>query len=298
MASSDSLSKAVAQAVIFLTSKLSGKYTPNTLLKLQTALGANLVEFYATSWLPSDPIRGSGRRCMTLSPACLPPRPVWAACTSASVQWFDWISMLGNKEFDLFVDPGCVAIRRDNQIITIWSEETQSHRVPTLKAHSGKTFAQQIVEADKEEEDQIFNLLADEIAAPSWMTPILTQFPMPTRSTSPLSCVSEQSRCSSRSSNSSSSAFSFTSDAASSRTSASGKSSGSSNGEYKQSRREKARQARVFVDTSKNEVTPYDGGKTTVLTGGVMLGGAKSNKKQMATPTAMSNSNSWRTVRA
>ena len=42
---------------------------------------------------------------------------------------------------------------------------------------------------------------------------------------------------------------------------------------FKLSRRERARQAKVFVDTSKTEVTPYDGGKTTVLTGGVMLGG-------------------------
>ncbi len=30
--------------------------------------------------------------------------------------------------------------------------------------------------------------------------------------------------------------------------------------------------SRVFVDSTKKEVTPYDGGKTTVLTGGVMLG--------------------------
>ena len=43
----------------------------------------------------------------------------------------------------------------------------------------------------------------------------------------------------------------------------------------KLSRRERARQARVFVDSSKNQVTNYDGGKTTVLTGGVMLGGGK-----------------------
>jgi protein Tob/BTG len=40
----------------------------------------------------------------------------------------------------------------------------------------------------------------------------------------------------------------------------------------KRSRRERARQARIFVDSSKNQVTPYEGGKTTVLTGGVMLG--------------------------
>jgi len=310
MASSDSLSKAVAQAVHFLTLKLSGKYTPSTLLKLQSVLATNLSEFYAPSWIPSDPVRGSGRRCMSLSPACLPPRPVWAACTAAGVQWFDWIAMLGNKEFDLFVDPGCVAIRRDDKIITIWSGEpvisapAPKVSAPTVYTRPGKTFAQQIVEADKEDEAQIFHLLNDEIAAPTWMTPIISQFPMPARSTSPMSSISEHSRCSSRSSNSSSSAFSFASDTASSRTSSSGKSSASSgSGEFKQSRRERARQARVFVDTTKIDVTPYDGGKTTVLTGGVMLGGGnkapkKPQQQLLAVPNAMSNSNSWRTVRA
>jgi len=54
------------------------------------------------------------------------------------------------------------------------------------------------------------------------------------------------------------------------------------------------------VDTSKTEVTPYDGGKTTVLTGGVMLGGlAKGPKsKKVAAPSTTSISNSWRSVRA
>jgi len=70
--------------------------------------------------------------------------------------------------------------------------------------------------------------------------------------------------------------------------------------EQKQSRRERARQARVFVDTSKTEVTPYDGGKTTVLTGGVMLGGApKAGKpKYKASSPATTSSNGWRSIRA
>jgi hypothetical protein len=46
----------------------------------------------------------------------------------------------------------------------------------------------------------------------------------------------------------------------------------------KRSRRERARQARIYVDSSKNQVTPYEGGKTTVLTGGVMLGAAPTLK--------------------
>lgn len=318
---SDSLSVAVAHTVSFLTSKLAASYPPSTLLKLQMVLEANLTAHYAPSWIPKDPIRGSGRRCMTLSPDCLPPRPVWSACTASSVQWFDWISTLGNSEFDLFVDPGCVAVRCQNNIITVWSDESIEQPATAKVAPSPvyseamlqaslrstaaaprKTFAQQVLEEDVEEEDKIFTMLAKEISAPTWMTPIIAEFPRAARSTSPLSSISEQSRCSSRSSNSSSSGFSFSSaDSASSRTSAE-YSKATKSSEYKPSRRERARQARVFVDTSKNEVTPYDGGKTTVLTGGVMLGGgpkaATKPKFLAANNAAVTHSNSWRSVRA
>jgi hypothetical protein len=316
-----SLSIAVAHAISFLTAKLQTAYSNNTLVKLRVVLEANLVAHYATSWSPQEPVRGSGRRCITLSPSCLPPRPIWSACTAANVQWFDWIACLGNKEFDLFVDPGCVAIRCQDQIVNIWVDEQMSAPLaapkPTtlgfgqsaldsslsLQAMPRKTFAQKVLEEDKEEEEKIFVMLADEISAPTWTTPIVTHFPSSQRSSSPMSSISEQSRCSSRSSNSSSSAFSFVSaDTSSSRTSAGSANSGSSsNGEVKQSRRERARQARVFIDTTKTEVTPYDGGKTTVLTGGVMLGGgpkATPKQRNLTVSSAMSNSASWRSVRA
>ena len=212
---------------------------------------------------------------MTLSPMRLPPRPIWSACATANVQWFDWISLLGNKEFDLFVDPGCIAVRCQNIVYSVWTAEPVSsaaaHFVPAVG--STRTFAQQLIGNDSEEDQLLFQVLADEInSGPVRAAPISAQIAIPARSTSPLS---EHSRCSSRSSNSNSSgasAFSFASDTPSSHTSRSGSTS-SSKGDAKQSRREKIRQSRVFVDTSKTEVTPYDGGKTTVLTGGVMLGG-------------------------
>lgn len=332
-----SLSIAVAHAVRFLTAKLSATYSSDTILKLQTALDANLSSHYTSSWYPNDPIRGSALRCISLSPSCLPPGPIWSACTAANVQWFDWMKLLGNSEFDLFVDPGCVAFRLNGQICTIWSDNSSPSTAAAVvhpiagdrhthshvsSYRSSKTLAQQLVEEDREEDEQLFHLLNDKITSvPPWSTtPIHTQFsvPVPVRSTSPLSCTS--SRCSSRSSNSSSSGFShYSGDTTSSRTSAtsgspkstscSGSSAGA-NGQqqlFKQSRRERARQARVFVDTSRKEVTPYDGGKTTVLTGGVMLGGtsrattASEKSKNMAVPdnvNAISNSNSRRTVRA
>ncbi|KAJ7666437.1 hypothetical protein B0H17DRAFT_883570, partial [Mycena rosella] len=276
--SSSSLSATVAHAVSFLTRPLLKSYAPATIVKLQLVLEANLTALYAQSWAVNDPLRGSGRRCLTLSPDCLPPRAVYAACIAAGVQWFDWIALLGGREFDFFVDPGCVSMRLDRKgpassLITVWADEIPS---PART----KTVAQQLLENDTESDDQIFTMIADEVCAPTWMTPVLAQFPDKPRSLSPLSAISSHSRSSSRSSNSSS-GFSFSS-ADSSRSSASRSGSGYSSASAKsddentyprQSRRERARQARVYIDTSKNEVTPYDGGKTTVLTGGVMLGG-------------------------
>jgi len=312
------LSATVAHAVSFLTRPLLKSYAPATIVKLQLVLEANLTALYAQSWIVDDPLRGSGRRCLTLSPDCLPPRAVYAACIAAGVQWFDWIALLGGREIDFFVDPGCVSMRLDrkgpsSRLITIWADEIPSPTVakrPTVfgesriqqsidqqvqaraKAYAAeqqrsKTLAQQLLEDDTESDDQIFTMIADEVCAPTWMTPVLAEFPKP-RSLSPLSAISSHSRCSSRSSNSSS-GVSFSS-MDSSRSSASRSTSSDENGHPRQSRRERARQARVYIDTSKNEVTPYDGGKTTVLTGGVMLGGGP--KKAAPRPEA----NGWRSA--
>ncbi|KAF4605480.1 hypothetical protein EYR40_004264 [Pleurotus pulmonarius] len=320
---SSSLTIAVAHAVSFLTRPLILAYPATSIIRLQLVLEANLIAAFAPSWIPTQPLRGSGRRCLSLAPTCLPPRPVYNACIAASVQWFDWIALLGAAEFDLFVDPGCVSIRvagpAPSQLITIWSDELPSPTTfapfspaPAPLALDKKTLAQQLLEEDTEADDSIFTMIADEVAAPTWMTPILDQFPVPTaaaaldRSTSPLSTFSSSSadsesdslfhsRCSSRSSNSSLSTApsSFDSPCASTNTSPVSTSPTSSfpatklnanAAPFKQSRRERARQARVYVDTTKKEVTPYDGGKTTVLTGGVMLGGPKASPAPSAAP--------------
>ncbi|KAF8922274.1 hypothetical protein CPB85DRAFT_35151 [Mucidula mucida] len=282
MAVSTSVSAAVAQAVSFLTRPLIRSYSAATLGKLQLVLEANLTAHYAPTWSPNAPLSGSGRRCLTLTQDCLPPRVIYSACLAAGVQWFDWVNLLGIHEFDLFVDPGCVYIRVGNEILNVWAHEMAATRPSSII--SNKTVAQQLLENDAD--NSIFDLIANEVSAPTWMTPITAKFPAP-RSSSPLSTLSSHSRCSSRSSNSSS-GFSVSSNdsdySASTSTSASSK----------QFRREKVKTTRVFVDTSKTDVTPYDGGKTTVLTGGVMLGGGPCALKSKH---AKAPSGSWRTVR-
>ncbi|KAJ7728558.1 hypothetical protein B0H14DRAFT_3001057, partial [Mycena olivaceomarginata] len=128
-----------------------------------------------------------------------------------------------------------------------------------------KTLAQQLLENDSDVDDQIFTMIAEEICILTWMTPVVAELPK-TPSRSPSSTVPSHSRCSSSSSTSSSD-VSF-----SSVESLPGVAK-YENGVPRQSRRERSRQAPAYVDTSKKEVIPYAGGKTTVLTGGVMLGG-------------------------
>lgn len=327
------LSVTLAQAITYLTRSLIVHYPATTIIKLQLALEMNLTTQFESSWVPSDPLRGSGRRCLTLSPNCLPPRPVYNACRIAGVEWSQWISALGGLELDVFIDPGCVSLHFAHwdagKFFTVWSEEL---RLEKKYASSSKTVAQQIILDDTQEDDELFAMLSDEIRDPTWMTPTTSQFPhvpticisvpdCPPRSISPMSAISSISSASthsrtSSSSSISSSGFSFssrgTNDSYGSATTVSLSSSCSTSPDeersnFKLSRREKARQARVFVDASKTEVTNYDGGKTTVLTGGVMLG-AVAPKPKPSKLTALAaaaaqrksitpNSNNWRSIR-
>ena len=324
-----SVSVAVAHAVAYLTRPLIASHPATTITKLQLVLEANLTALFAPTWVPKEPLRGSGRRCLTLSPACLPPRAVYAACLAAGVQWFDWIAHLGGREFDFFVDPGCISLRfgKGSKLVTIWSEglvnaataktapvvdeaalqaKLRGQAAARAKAQINarlerKTLAQQLLEEDEAEDDQIFAMIADEVSAPTWITPIIDKFPSPpARSISPLSTASAHSRSSSRSSNSSS-AFSFNSvdTLESNATMTTISSSSSATSPFKLSRRERARQAKVFVDKTKTAVTPYDGGKTTVLTGGVMLGGGpepKTTRKPSPPTIKIAATGSWRAI--
>ncbi|TCD70083.1 hypothetical protein EIP91_005065 [Steccherinum ochraceum] len=337
-----SLAVTLAHAITYLTRSLITRYSATTIIKLQLALEANLTSQFSASWVPSEPLRGSGRRCLTLAPHSAPPRAIHNACKAAGVEWSQWISVLGGVEFDLFIDPGSVSARFGNwdtgkvtKCLTIWSEsavetaraskqvgaerqlsmdlraQAKARALATQIQNAGKTVAQQLM-IDDHEEDELFAMIADEVREPTWMTPVLNQFPTipaPPRSTnsSPVSVASStstnsmHSRSSSRSSNSSSGFSVGSSDSCGSNTTI-----GSEKTTNKLSRRERARQARVYIDPSKTDVTNYDGGKTTVLTGGVMLGAMNNAKpKAVATvavpthkKTASSSSSNWRLTRA
>lgn len=337
-ATSGSLSVTLAQAITYLTRSLITAYSATTIIKLQLALEANLTAQFQASWVPSEPLRGSGRRCLTLSPAGVPPRSIYNACKSAGVEWSKWVATLGGVEFDLFIDPGCVSVRfghwdssKSGKFFTVWSEEQATVKAKTVseealqaqlkaQAHAramavaGKTLAQQIISEDMDEDDELFAMIADEVREPTWITPIASQFPavpLPPRSSSssPVSVISASSSHSRSSSCSSSSVFSFSSRAStdsygSATTVSQYSTSPETTSPCKLSRRERARQARVYIDTTRTEVTNYDGGKTTVLTGGVMLGAVQKPKlaglaaSAAQRKTSSSTTDNWRSLRA
>jgi hypothetical protein len=322
-----SISVTVSHAIAYITRPLIAFMSEPTILKLQLALEANLTAHYAQSWVPSEPHRGSGRRCLTFSPNSVPPRPIYASCLAAKVQWSEWMTALGNIEFDLIVDPGLVSVRfieprSTSRLLTVWSEEgveePRAKFANTLANSSLQaqlpaqalarpmpkpvlpTLAQQLQVEDEEDEEELFAALADELRRPTWATPIANQFPstIPQKSVFPASSGSHHSRSSSLSSSlSSDSGSMFSFDSEDSDSSVTTLSSAGTEGS-KISRRERVRPVHVYVDTTKKEVTNYDGGKTTVLTGGVMLGARTvAAKPAFVVPKGKAtSSNNWRSA--
>lgn len=323
---SSTLSVTVAHVVSYLTRPLIMSYPAVTIIKLQLVLEANLTSVYAASWVPQQPLRGSGRRCMTLSPTCLPPRAIYAACLASGVQWFDWIACLGGREFDLLVDPGYIALRFGKKgaakTIPVWADERSQEIADAAKAEAlqlelriqaqlkeqsdARAFAQRktlVEQLSEEDDDELFAMIADHVSAPTWSTPTVSFFP--DRPSSALSDISDDSSLSSG-------GCSFSS----------AESMDSLSSSALISRRERARQARVYIDHSKTDVTDYDSGKVGVLTGGVMLGGGpkkavapvvqarpafvapvQARPSFIARPspvraTRPSNGGSWRSIRA
>lgn len=201
------------------------------------------------------------------------------------------------------MDPGCVTLRVQRawgapKTEVVWSEELERARamraVGVYNPKPAKTFAQRLMEEDAADEAELFSLVSAEMREPTWKSPVVDAFPAAYFDSATLtqkaSFLGRHSRSSSRSSINSASTFSD--DALSSCGSLSSVSTAASLADFAtdvlpvpkkaSSGHSRCRSQRVYVDTAKKEVTPYDGGKTTVLTGGVMLGAAPSRNSNAA----------------
>lgn len=293
----------ITQAIDFLTRPLILIHTPTKVVSLQIILQSILTATY----LPT-PQNNHPRMSFSLSPTSLPPRPIYAACIASGVQWSEWISVLGGTPFELVIDSTFVTVRAGNKTATVWQAPAPLRPASTIQASlratlssalaraKSRTLAQQLLESDHEDEEaeEIFSMISKTTMVSPTPTRGSFHITLPVSPTSP-----DSSRPSSRSSNVSGFSFSSSEESMSSVSSASSMASAKAafltadhirvQPQAKVAlRRERA--PSVFVDNTKKEVTKYsyEGGVSTVLTGGVMLGGkvspAKPVKPVMARP--------------
>lgn len=279
MSAINSTDIAVARAVEFLTRPLgSPTYTETTILSLQRILEANL-----TAALTPSPLAKVANLTLNLS-ATFPPPAIHAACIATGIMWSSWINLLsGGRSFDLIISSDSVDVKFNGQIYTMWSRP-----LTTLSIIRAATLKRTSEHNDKSFPIPIHRPVSSSASILRPSSPI----PRPPSSASSFDSSSE-----SGSGSGSDSGFSYTS----SQSSASSYQSAPSlkytpphrkiSAEVPTYRRDRALRTRVFVDTTKTEVTPYNGGKTTVLTGGVMLGG---RVPTITTTVPKSTNTSWR----
>ena len=350
---STSVSASVTHAINFLTLPLILTQTADLVTSLQSILRGTLPAALATC---------GGQGTLSFSPTSMPPRPILAACIACDFLWADWMTLLGNRDFDLTIEVHVVLVTYFDlsrpYTITIWSEPTPSSitrpllarlsrsdepQIPisklgqksrrhvsrkatvnnTLSYSKTRTLAQQLLEENyKQEADEIFDMISKtSIMSP---TPTSQEFPilrLPSLTTVPIiqsplfspEMISpiESSRPSSRSSTFSS----FFSDDEESITSGSSTTSLDSfasvlkrpqpkplnkrspafvprrfkSPTQGQGQQEQQESPEVIVDANKKDKTKYlyQGGSTTVVTGGVMLGSvstAAQIKAEVAAP--------------
>jgi hypothetical protein len=286
----------ITQAIDFLTRPLILIHAPTKVISLQLVLQSTLTAAYLPARQNSHP-----RMTLSLSPASLPPRPIYAACIASGVQWSEWISVLGGTPFDLVIDPSFVTVIVGDKTATVWQAPAPLRAVSSIQASLRatvssalaraklRTLAQQLLESDHEDEE------AEEIFTMISKTTMVS--PTPTRGafhiTLPVSPPSpDSSRPSSRSSNVSDFSFSSSEESVSSISSASSiastKAAFLAADQIRVQPKPKVasrceRAPRVYVDNTKKEVTKYsyEGGVSTVLTGGVMLGGKVAPAKEV-----------------
>lgn len=321
----------ITQAINFLTLPLILTQTSDLVMSVQSVLRTTL---------PASLASRGGNGTLSFSPDSLPPRPILAASIACNFPWDDWMTLLGNRDFDLTIGPHDVLVTYFDlsrpYTITIWSEPTpnpatrpllaklrpnesqvpisklsqRSQRHIAVKATldsalartKTRTLAQQLLEENhKQEADEIFDMISKtSILSP---TPTRQDFPtirLPSLTTgtairSTLSSPevispSDSSRPSSRSSTYSS-CFSDDGSITSASSAASFNFSPSSLKKPQQALDKHSpvfvprlvatqataqESAHVIVDTNKKDKTKYlyQGGCTTVVTGGVMLGSA------------------------
>lgn len=180
----------LAQAIAFLTRPLTLVYAHETITSLQHILRTTINVAY-----PSSSFK------LSLSSTALPPRPIYAACIATGIKWSEWFNLLGQRSFDLLIEPQSVVARYagiKGQTVVVWRRSPppvmpQKHssfmfaserpQIPISKfcqqqnqqfnggrairgavtsAMPRRTLAQQLlIDSEKEVEEELFSMVAN-----------------------------------------------------------------------------------------------------------------------------------------
>lgn len=119
----------VSQAINFLTLPLIITQTADMVASVQSVLRSTVSAALATC---------GDQLILSFSPSSLPPRPILVACIACDFPWDDWMTLLGNRDFDLIIEPHDVLVTYFDlsrpYTITIWSEPTHDPMTRPLLA--------------------------------------------------------------------------------------------------------------------------------------------------------------------
>ncbi|KAL1731511.1 hypothetical protein EV714DRAFT_235997 [Schizophyllum commune] len=134
------LPTALTHALTFLTTPLLMVYPATTVLKLQLILQGNILSHYMPAFSLTKPSKTTA--CpydirLLLAPNQLPPTPILAACIAMGIDWPTWATLLGGEALEIIITEDCFAFRAAGKLTIVWQASVgiaKRHTVAARKA--------------------------------------------------------------------------------------------------------------------------------------------------------------------
>ncbi|KAL1660093.1 hypothetical protein GGF50DRAFT_91523 [Schizophyllum commune] len=139
------LPTALTHALTFLTTPLLMVYPATTVLKLQLILQGNILSHYMPAFSLTKPSKTTA--CpydirLLLAPNQLPPTPILAACIAMGIDWPTWATLLGGEALEIIITEDCFAFRAAGKLTIVWQASVgiaKRHTVAARKAVGATT---------------------------------------------------------------------------------------------------------------------------------------------------------------
>ncbi|KAF9264306.1 hypothetical protein L218DRAFT_1076545 [Marasmius fiardii PR-910] len=115
-------SQTLLELINFLTRPLTKVYPVLTVMYHRQVLQKQLRSAFFSDATASTPFT------LILSPALLPPAPIYATCLMSGVQWVEWVRLLAPQGMCVFVTEGLIKAKtaERSELTTVWSKAERS----------------------------------------------------------------------------------------------------------------------------------------------------------------------------